>query len=78
MALMQHSNRPAHEREEWTEAQVPRWTPVSGSGTMSEPRQGVRQDLERPGDTGVGKVVVAVLSANRSSSIRLPRVREGQ
>ena len=52
--------------------------PVSGAGTMSEPRQGLCQDLERPDDPVVGNLVGAGSSANRSSSIRLLRAWEGQ
>ena len=45
---------------------------------MSEPRQGVHPDLKRPDNTGVWKLVGDGPSANRSSSIRLLRAREGQ
>ena len=45
---------------------------------MSEPRQGVCQDLERADNPVVGNLVGAGSSANRSSSIRLLRAWEGQ
>ena len=76
------SNRTAQKSQEWEEevrkeSQVSYW-PVSEAGTMSGPKQGGRQDIERPDDTWFGEASRARLSANMSSSIRLMRVREGK